>query len=494
MNVLVAAVMLAATLGDVQHGKRIYRDTCASCHRRSGFGTSEGSVAVPSVTGAALFRPRQLRRVDRFRTTYQHGPPRPWSSRARDPRLRPAYDAKSLATALRDGIDPAGRTLDPLMPRYRIGDQEVAQLAAYLAELGAAPPPGVDGDAIHFATVITPGVDPAKRNALLDVLTAYVAWKNAETRHSAARIGHSPWYRDEFAESWRAWKLDVWELRGPPETWRARLDEWYRKQPVFAVLSGLGAGSWAPVHAFCEQQEVPCLFPNTNLPVVSPPGAYALYFSQGLAIEAAALARHLESEKGRVVHVARDSAEGRALAADVLIPSNTLLTAAFWKRLVRETRPDVLVLWLDSEDAATLDRTALASVRRIVFSATLLDGAPPPFRDRVLLAWPFALPGREDPLLFRVRGWMRARRVALTHERLQLNAWFAMAVTDHALVHLVDHFSRDYLIENIEEETENSLSPGVFPSLSLGPGQRFASKGSYIVDGVLQPVSGWIVP
>jgi hypothetical protein len=47
------------------------------------------------------------------------------------------------------------------------------------------------------------------------------------------------------------------------------------------------------VHDFCERIEVPCLFPHTDLPVVSPSGAYALYFSQGLTAEAEALARYL---------------------------------------------------------------------------------------------------------------------------------------------------------------------------------------------------------
>jgi hypothetical protein len=46
--------------------------------------------------------------------------------------------------------------------------------------------------------------------------------------------------------------------------------------------------------------------------------------------------------------------------------------------------------------------------------------------------------------------------------------------------------------------TANELS--IYPHLSLGPGQRFASKGSYIVqvggadDRQLRPVSDWIVP
>src|SRR5436305_854956 len=272
---------------------------CASCHRRSGFGSSEGGVYVPRVTGPALFQPRQLRRADLFRNLYQEVQPKPFGERVRDPRLRPAYTAATLATLLREGRDPTGRELDPLMPRYRLSEEEVGQLAAYLEDLGAAPSPGVDGQAIHFATVVTAGVDPGRRKAMLDVLEGYVRWKNAETSHSAQRLGFSPWYRDEFYGSYREWQLHVWELHGPARTWPAQLAAYYRAQPVFAVLSGIGTGSWRPVHEFCETAEIPCLFPNTDLPVVSPAGAWSLYLSPGLTVEAQALARYLsESPDG----------------------------------------------------------------------------------------------------------------------------------------------------------------------------------------------------
>lgn len=525
MKVLIAAAALFAALSacaplqaanrahgapDPELGKRIYLDACASCHRRSGFGGSEGGVYVPRVTGPALFGTRQLRRADLFRALYQEPQPQPYATRVRDPRPRPAYTAESLAVLLREGRDPAGRTLDPLMPRFRLSGEETAHLAAYLTGLAARPSPGVDGESIHFATVITPGVDAGRRKALLDVLEAYVRWKNAETRHSAQRLGFSPWYRDEFFPSYREWKLHVWELKGPAATWPRQLAAFYRQQPVFAVLSGLGAGSWRPVHEFCERTEVPCLFPNTDLPVLSPPGIYSLYLSPGLAVEAQVLARQLAGSPGRIVQVYRNADEGRVPAKalrdalrdveieDRAISSGKELTSASWRRLIRETRPAVLVLWLGPEDTATLDTADIAGVQRIVFSSSLLQSLAPPLPpEKIWLTWRYALPGKEDPLIYRVRAWMGARRIERTHERLQLNAWCAMAVADHSLTHLVDNFSRDFFVESVEEETENSLSPGVFPSLSLGPGQRFASKGSYVVrmtDGGMEVVGGWVVP
>jgi len=51
----------------------------------------------------------------------------------------------------------------------------------------------------------------------------------------------------------RRWELHVWELTGPESTWSEQLGRRMKDQPVFAVLSGLAARSWAPVHGFCER-------------------------------------------------------------------------------------------------------------------------------------------------------------------------------------------------------------------------------------------------
>jgi len=96
--------------------------------------------------------------------------------------------------------------------------------------------------------------------------------------------------------------------------------------------------------------------------------------------------------------------------------------------------------------------------------------------------------------------WLRARQIPLADARTQANAYFAATVTGDAVAHIGENFSRDYFIERIEQMAGTSLSPSIYPHLSLGPGQRFASRGGYIVsfspeaDGALVQVSGWLVP
>ncbi|RIK90036.1 MAG: cytochrome C, partial [Proteobacteria bacterium] len=251
---------------------------CASCHGRSGLGYPEGDRVPLAITAPALYTGRWIERRELY------------AARHTGPGTRPAYDDASLARALRDGVDAAGRPLDALMPRYRVDDDALRGLVAYLRTLGAAPAPGVTDTALHLATVVTSGVAPERRRAMLAVLAAFVADKNAATRREAERAKRRALHKEWKQRAYRRWELHVWELDGPPARWREQLEARHREQPAFALVSGLADGPWRPVHEFCEAREIPCLFPNTDLPETSLPGFYTVYFSEGARLEARVLA------------------------------------------------------------------------------------------------------------------------------------------------------------------------------------------------------------
>jgi cytochrome oxidase Cu insertion factor (SCO1/SenC/PrrC family) len=489
---------------------------CAGCHRPSGYGGVEAGTLVPPVTARALFGPPGASAAELLGKLYQEElAPASWTRlRSAAAARRPAYTAATLAAAVGRGIDPTGRALDPLMPRYELDAGAIGDLAAYLRTLSAAPAPGVDAAAIHFAVVVAGDVEPDRRRAMLEVVQAFVRAKNVETRRLLARPPTSPGYRDEQRQTWREWVLHVWELTGPPASWAEELEQRYRAQPVFALLSGIAAGAaaWRPVHEFCERRGIPSLFPHTDLPVVSPAGAWTLYLSEGVALEGRTMARYLTASKPaggdpslRIVQVSRAGAAGATAAAslreamgagagagrliDVTLGANEAAAPEMLTALLRGMPPAALVLWLDASDVAALAPALTggggAAVRELYLSYSLLGEElpllPDALRDRTRLSWRFALPGRAAPGAYRARAWLRSHGVAGARERIRLDTFFALVMAGDALERLAGNFSRAYLVETIERETERTANPGVYPSLGLGAGQRFAAKGCYLV-------------
>jgi hypothetical protein len=487
---------------------------CAKCHRRSGLGSSEGSNNIRSIAGRLLFaQPDTARPLETGGGTAA-------GARVAE---RPAYNEAALARALRDGIDPAGHALNPLMPRYTMSDADIAQLHTYLGTLSSEPSPGVSDTTIHFATIITPGVSPEKPRAMLEVLQAFVSDKNGGTRKETRRreVGREQMYR-----AFRTWELHTWELTGPPETWDDQLANHYRQQPVFAVIGGIGGGTWQPVHTFCETFEVPCIFPDVDYPDVTGTGYYPLYFSRGVTLEAEVLAKHLletrpSAKNVTVVQVYRDNALGRvpaqvlreallrsrgAAPVDYPLAEGDHLAMETLAKLVGKGRPYVLVVWLGSADRKDLGLSSEPpeALKEIYMSASLSamrrPEIPRGWLSKLSMVYPFDLPANREQRLLRMKAWLHARKIPLTDERTQANAFFAATVTGDAVSHLGDNFSRDYLIERIEQMTQSSLSPSIYPHLSLGPEQRFASKGGYVIrfptgaDGIPLAISEWLIP
>ena len=119
---------------------------------------------------------------------------------------------------------------------------------------------------------------------------------------------------------------------------------------------------------------------------------------------------------------------------------------------------------------------------------------------RVRLVYPQDLPQVREPKLRTVERWLHSKGIPLSDETVQMNAYLAVTIATGVMSHSMDTFSREFLLESVEHRMGNAYESSIYPHLSLGPGQRYASKGSYIVEieraegGKLKPVSDWIVP
>ena len=472
---------------------------CVTCHRRSGYGGSEGKYSVRPVTGPALFEDQTL---------IEHAPRIKAQLGAR---LRPAYSAETLARAIRAGTDSSGKPLEPVMPRFPLSDRDLKALAAYLATLSATDSPGVDQEEIHFATVIQPGVTPERRRAMLDIMQTFVKDKTANVRSNEQRREAGVM---RMNRSYRKWVLHVWELSGPSDTWDAQLQNFYHQQAVFAFIAGLGNASWKPIHAFAERMEIPSVFAQVDLPDLTGENSYNFYFSRGLTLEAEVLAKFLREQgdlPSSVLQIYRADESGLAVSSafKAAVPAGLALQdlrlegaadEAFWTKALAGN-PGAVVLWLGKADLSALPSTASGAFP-VFGSYALLGGKVPSTLAEaginVRLIYPSDLPPRHDSRLLRTKMWLHSKNIALTDEYTQINTQFAMTVLSDAIGHIMDSFSRDLLVERIEHLVAQTPSPSMYQSISLGPGQRFAAKGSSVVllgeKGQLKTLSDWIVP
>jgi hypothetical protein len=479
----------AALLSGEIEGRRA---ACSACHRPSGHGMSEGELDVPRVTGHSLFAPLDQRRVDLLPALYETPLSRTALATARTPRRRPAYNRASLARAITEGVDPTGRVLHPGMPRYRLDDQSTEALIDFLEGLGVGNAPGVDGQDIHFATVIAGDVSNARRAAIEAMIDGFVRQHNFDQQVLDANLGRFPYRKDLYANARRQWHVHIWQLEGPSEQWRAELAARYAKQPVFALIGGTATGSWAPIHQFCETTKIPCLFPDTALPEMT--GSWTAYFSQGLFAEAETLAGWLSERpallgQGPITQIVSKGAEPEALAltfANAMGHRLDLEVKSLGPDLTLETCPVLLLFWVSENDTGTVDRLMqhCGGETKAIISGGLLGANEARHfneaRPNVGMTYPFAVTERNNPDSVRHRAWMRSRRIA-SHDPLgEAKTYFALDAARHALRHMVDRFARSYFMENVEQVVEELPNPGLFDRLSLGAGQRFAAKGIYL--------------
>jgi hypothetical protein len=484
--------------------------TCVNCHRRSGWGTVEGPVTTPAVAGRVLFAP------------VTQGAPELGPPRTTGVGTRPAYTEATLARAMRDGIDPAGRAFSPTMPRYDLSDADAVALTTYLRSLSAERPAGVNESVVHLATIVTPEVDAQRRASMLDVLRRFVQYKNGEMRHETRRRQRGPWDMKQHYENYRKWELHEWDLHGDPASWPDQLARLYEEQPVFAILGGM-ADDWRPMHAFSERFGVPAVLPQATLAPAADArdGFYSLYFSSGVVLEAQALARHLARAPAAagVLQVSRCRTAGEAAAAIVAerLPSSARVrseclqptghsTAAAWGTLARG-HEETVVLWLDASDLAEARRAAAPLLERaaaVYLSSTLIGDpgrrvADLP-RQRARLMHPFVPPNEFDAHAWRSLTWLKANGLEPADRVVAVNTLYAAMLVSDALNHPRTLESREYFVERIEHMTSRSPQRSAYPSVTFDARRRFASLGCYILElaesggEAFRKVEPWFVP
>lgn len=509
--------MLGYVKGDLPVDSTTF--SCENCHMRGGLGSIEGGVTTPPTNGSKLFQ------------SYYSGSILTTSAKLHrnkyviTPTRRPAYTEATLADALRGGINPVGRKLNDVMPRYHLQDRDMSILINYLSSLSAKVSPGVDDSTLKLATIITEGVTPEDRKAMLEPLENFVASRNSQARVYAARSKYMKGggFPEEANLAYRKLSLARWELKGGVETWHRQLEELNRKEPVFAFIGGITTGEWQPIHEFCESHKIPCLFPITDYPVISTTDWYTMYFSKGLYQEGEAAARFLGraeefSAETPVVQIMNDSRESRALAAGfeekwreignpppvtITMPGNEPASRDFLLRVVASHKPAAIMLWTGAEILPALEAMSQSrqSPKYLFVSSGYLQNdiwsVPETARKIVYLTYPYRLPHETPPAAAITSAPVKTSPTGTRSRRISTRIQAGTEILQLGFMHMSRNFYRDTLLDVISMIPDQT--PQDYDRLSFGPGQRYASKGCNIVqisegtNPVLVKKSEWVV-
>ena len=242
---------------------------CANCHGTDGQGKPEGGVNPSNITLEALTKP--------YGQTHASG------------RKDPAYTNRGIEIAITRGLDPGGNKLLPVMPRYAMSREDIADLLLYLGRLGKDNDPGLHDAKILVGTLVpTRGNLAEMGNVIRSVTAAVFADVNAAGGIYNRRL-----------------ELTVAETGDTPAATRANLERSFNAEPVFAMVGNFIAGSEKESLAFSDQKEIPLIGSFALYSNVEPtPGSRVFYLLSGISEQSRALvefaARKPEIKSGGV--------------------------------------------------------------------------------------------------------------------------------------------------------------------------------------------------
>jgi ABC-type branched-subunit amino acid transport system substrate-binding protein len=275
---------------------------------------------------------------------------------------------------------------------------------------------------------------------------------------------------DLLPRTTRDWTLTLWELKGEPETWGKQLADYYQREPVFAVVSGVSGSTWAPVDQFCQQTKVPCLFPSVTHPPKEA-SYYSLYYSKGTALEAAVVGKYLTglgaSAPKRVIEIYRDEPAGTSADAAIqtaLKTSDMTVEKRLYDgsegsaqaALADLSANDAVVIWLGTDDLATLQRLqSKPPVSTLFVSGTLINdqfsSIDKAWQKQVNVMYPYEIGQTRETNSRALKSWLATWKLPLVDELMQTEVFFNLLFLTDLSSQMLDNLYRDYLIERAED-------------------------------------------
>jgi ABC-type branched-subunit amino acid transport system substrate-binding protein len=450
---------------------------CANCHGYDGRGRPEGGVTPSNITWEALTKP--------------YGDTHPGSKQ------HPPYTERLLKRAITMGIDPAGNPLHVAMPRYRMSQQDMADLIAYVKRLGKILDPGLTETSIRVGVILPPRAElqPAVKAAL----TAYFDEINQAGGVYTRRI-----------------ELRFAEASGSAV--RALLED----GPVFALTSSFMTGADEEIARLVQEKEVPVvgafsLFPQTGFPL----NRYVFYLCAGLGEQGRALAAFaatrsttknpptailypdqtpLQPVAEAIKTQCRES--GWTTIEEIAIPRQAFNTAPLVHRLSETATEVVFFLGPSGAESAFLQEAHKRGWMPMMLIPGSLAGrdlfdAPSSFENRIFLSYPILPSDVAADAAREYQKLAQAHHLASPHQATQ---WIALS-SAKLLVEGLKRAGRDLNRERLIEALEGlyKFATGFTPAVTYGPNRRLGARGAHIVPLDLRTkgpaaASQWIDP
>ena len=445
--------------------------SCANCHGLRGEGSKEGGLQPPPLDWATLSG---------------------WQTSPLTGRKRPPYVDQTLVRAIAIGLDSAGNKLHPGMPNYRMSQQQMGDLVAYLKKIGKAEDAdqGISDDSIRVGAAL-PMTGPLAQIGD-DIKSALAAYFN-EVNGQGGVYG-------------RKFTLVVEDSRGEANATLEATRRLVEQAGVFALVGTFEPLGSEATNSFLRDAEVPMIGPVTlspSLPAV--PNRYVFYMLPSFTDQARSLIDFLGIEetrpKGRpasriaVVHSSagfdKDALGGIkaqaklysiSIVAEHEFAQGSLKVEAAMAALVAK-KPDYVFFLGGADDFVALARgMEKAKLNAGLLSSAVMVGRgafslPASIASQTYLSFPSSMPARDDYSEF--VAVMRKAGVNIRNAAFQTVAFGAAKVLVEATKNSRRELSRAALVNSLEQL--QNFRTGVLPPVTFGPNRRVGAVGSYVV-------------
>lgn len=441
--------------------------TCAGCHGARGEGKKEGGVTAGSLTWSYLTTP------------YGHAD--------EGGRKHPAFSENSFIRTLTAGLDPGGNKISVAMPRYRMPQQDMANVIAYLKRIELDTDPGLTETSIVVGTLLPEkGALNGLAQSMGDVLMAYFA----EVNRRGGIYNR---------------KIELRLMYGDAALTLANMKHLIEDEQVFAIVSGLTAGADTSVAALSQEKEVPFIGPSTLLPQRGLPlNRYVFYLLPGLKEQARTLvnfaAQKTNPKESRVAIISPDADFSRQIAASIEDQTKKLggnpATGIYYRREefnaarsvseLKQQGVDTVFLLGSGVAAGALFKEAEAAGWTPAFyllgslvGREITEIVPAKMKDKIFLAFP-TIPSDVSPAgAAECSELLGKDNRGSRHAAAQASAIAAAKILVHGLELSGKDLSRERLVTMIEGLYE--YDTGLMPRITFGPNRRIGALGSYIV-------------